>query len=186
MTPKSLLRHKQAVSPVDHLTVGHFRDVLDDPTAPDRARRVLLCSGKVYYDLIAKREEVGKSREVAIVRLEQLYPWPADELKAILDRYRSAREWVWVQEESQNMGAWTFVAPRLQELIGTIPFQYVGRDASASPATGSQAGPRPRAGRAGRGRRRPRCRCRTWSRDVVVESVASSSGSIRRRSSRQS
>ena len=110
MTPKSLLRHKQAVSPVDHLTVGHFRDVLDDPAAPDRVRRVLLCSGKVYYDLIARRAEVGSQREVAVVRIEQLYPWPAAELKSVLDRYRSAREWVWVQEESQNMGAWTFVA----------------------------------------------------------------------------
>jgi 2-oxoglutarate dehydrogenase E1 component len=136
MTPKSLLRHKQAVSPVDHLAVGHFRDVLDDPAAPDRARRVLLCSGKIYYDLLARRAEVG-TRDVAIVRVEQLYPWPADALKSVLDRYRSAREWAWVQEESQNMGAWTFVAPRLQELLGT-PVAYVGRDASASPATGSK------------------------------------------------
>jgi 2-oxoglutarate dehydrogenase E1 component len=137
MTPKSLLRHKLAVSPVDHLTVGHFHDVLDDPAAPDRVRRVLLCSGKVYYDLLAKRAEVGSQRDVALVRLEQLYPWPADQLKTALERYRSAREWVWVQEESQNMGAWTFVAPRLQELIGSS-VQYVGRDASASPATGSK------------------------------------------------
>ena len=137
MTPKSLLRHKQSVSPVDHLVVGHFRDVLDDPAAPDRARRVLLCSGKIYYDLIAQRAEVGSQREVAIVRIEQLYPWPADELQSARERYRSAREWVWVQEESQNMGAWTFVAPRLQELLGK-PIPYVGRDASASPATGSK------------------------------------------------
>ncbi len=136
MTPKSLLRHKQAVSPVNHLVVGNFRDVLDDPAAPERARRVLLCSGKVAYDLLARRSEVG-SRDVAIIRIEQLYPWPADELKAVLDRYRSAREWFWVQEESQNMGAWGFVAPRLQELLGT-PVVYVGRDASASPATGSK------------------------------------------------
>jgi 2-oxoglutarate dehydrogenase E1 component len=137
MTPKSLLRHKQAVSPVDHLVVGHFRDVLEDPTGPDRVRRVLLCSGKIAYDLFARRAEVGSQREVAVVRIEQLYPWPADELKSVLDRYRSAREWVWVQEESQNMGAWTFVAPRLQELLGR-PIPYVGRDASASPATGSK------------------------------------------------
>jgi 2-oxoglutarate dehydrogenase E1 component len=136
MTPKSLLRHKQAVSPVDHLAVGHFRDVLDDPAAPERARRVLFCSGKIYYDLIARRAEIG-TRDVAIVRVEQLYPWPADELKAVRERYRSAREWVWVQEESQNMGAWTFVAPRLEELLGA-PAAYVGRDASASPATGSK------------------------------------------------
>ena len=137
MTPKSLLRHKLAVSPVDHLTVGHFHDVLDDAGAPDRVRRVLLCSGKVYYDLVAKRAEVGSHREVAIIRIEQLYPWPSDSLKTICERYRSAREWVWVQEESQNMGAWTFVAPRLKELMG-LEVQYVGRDASASPATGSK------------------------------------------------
>ncbi len=78
MTPKSLLRHKLAVSPVDQLTVGHFHDVLDDPAAPDRVRRVLFCSGKVYYDLVARRAEVGSQRDVAIVRVEQLYPWPGD------------------------------------------------------------------------------------------------------------
>jgi 2-oxoglutarate dehydrogenase E1 component len=137
LTPKSLLRHKAAFSQVDHLVVGHFHNVIDDPAAPERARRVLLCSGKVYYDLLAKRDLAGKEREVAIIRLEQLYPWPADELKKMLDRYRSARDWVWVQEESQNMGGWTFASPRLRELLG-VPFQYVGRDASASPATGSK------------------------------------------------
>jgi 2-oxoglutarate dehydrogenase E1 component len=139
MTPKSLLRHKQAVSPVEHLVVGHYHDVLDDPAAPDpnRVRRVLLCSGKVFYDLAAHREDSGNPRNVAMIRIEQLYPWPAEALTAVLKRYRSTREWVWVQEESQNMGAWTFVAPRLQELIGTA-LQYVGRDASASPATGSK------------------------------------------------
>jgi 2-oxoglutarate dehydrogenase E1 component len=137
MTPKSLLRHKLAVSPVDHLTVGHFHDVLDDPTGPERARRVLLCSGKIYYDLIARRALARKDGDVAIVRLEQLYPWPAALLATVVKRYGSAREWVWVQEESQNMGAWTFAAPRLQELLGQ-PVQYVGRDASASPATGSK------------------------------------------------
>jgi 2-oxoglutarate dehydrogenase E1 component len=138
MTPKSLLRHKQAVSPVDHLVSGRFHEVLDDPVASEQVRRVVVCSGKVYYDLLTKREAVGKTREIAIIRLEQFYPWPAEMLKTAFSRYRSAREWVWVQEESQNMGGWTFVAPRLQELTGTA-FQYVGRDASASPATGSHA-----------------------------------------------
>jgi 2-oxoglutarate dehydrogenase E1 component len=137
MTPKSLLRHKLAVSPVEQLTVGHFRDLLDDPATPDRARRVLFCSGKVYYDLFAKRAELGVERDVALIRIEQLYPWPGDELKTVRERYRSAREWVWVQEESQNMGAWTFAAPRFQELFG-VQVDYVGRDASASPATGSK------------------------------------------------
>jgi 2-oxoglutarate dehydrogenase E1 component len=137
MTPKSLLRYKQAVSPIDQLTVGHFLDVIDDPSSPERARRVLLCAGKVYYDLAARRAEVGGQRDVAIIRVEQLYPWPIDLLCTTLARYQSAREWVWVQEESQNMGAWTFVSPRLEELLGA-DVQYVGRDASASPATGSK------------------------------------------------
>lgn len=139
MTPKSLLRHKLAVSPVDELVSNRFNEVIDDPGAdPERIRRVVVCGGKVYYDLIAKREEVGKTRDVAIIRLEQLYPFPEETLKATLSRYKNVREWVWAQEESQNMGAWTFVAPRLQELMG-FPFQYVGRDASASPATGSHS-----------------------------------------------
>ncbi len=137
MTPKSMLRLKAAESPVDHLLAGHFQDVVDDPTTPDRARRVLLCSGKISYDLLARRAEVGAGRDVAIIRVEQLYPWPAELLKTILARYPAAREWVWVQEESQNMGAWTFVAPRLLDLLGQ-PAQYVGRDSSASPATGSK------------------------------------------------
>lgn len=138
MTPKSLLRHKAAVSPLEQFASGSFLEVLDDTVEPERVRRVLVCSGKIYYDLIAKREEVGKTREVAIVRMEQLYPWPFDAVKGALGRYRGAREWVWVQEESQNMGAWTFVAPRLAIVTGA-DIQYVGRDASASPATGSHA-----------------------------------------------
>lgn len=139
MTPKSLLRHKEAVSTQAEFLAGHFREVLDDATTePDRVRRAVLCSGKVYYDLLKKREEDGRTREVALIRLEQFHPWPADALKAVFGRYRSAREWVWAQEESQNMGGWTFVSPRLRELTGT-PFEYVGRDASASPATGSKA-----------------------------------------------
>ena len=139
MTPKSLLRHKLAVSTVDELAKGSFQDVIDDHTVTDprKVRKVLVCSGKVYYDLLAKRELEKKVGEVAIIRLEQVYPWPADTLKPILNRYAdSATQWTWVQEESQNNGAWTFVAPRLHDLMGWS-FDYVGRDASASPATGS-------------------------------------------------
>ena len=138
-TPKSLLRHKLAVSTVDELTSGHFQEVIDDPTVTDprKVRKVILCTGKVYYDLFAKREAEGKVGEVALVRLEQIYPWPAHLLKPILNRYaNNATQWMWVQEESQNNGAWFFVAPRLHELMGWN-FEYVGRDASASPATGS-------------------------------------------------
>ncbi|MBN9122477.1 MAG: 2-oxoglutarate dehydrogenase E1 component [Planctomycetes bacterium] len=150
MTPKSLLRLPAAVSPVSEFATGSFREVLDDDrrglqgeppsgspskqTNPDQVTRVLVCSGKVYYDLAKKREELG-TQAVAILRLEQLYPWPEAQLAAALGRYRRAREWVWVQEESQNMGGWTFVEPRLRAM--NFPFEYVGRDASASPATGS-------------------------------------------------
>jgi 2-oxoglutarate dehydrogenase E1 component len=136
MTPKSLLRHPQAVSPIAEFTGGHFREVLDDTLeAADRVRRVLLCSGKVYYDLLAKRAELNTD-EVAIIRLEQFYPWPEQRLQTVLSRYRRAMEWKWVQEESQNMGGWFFIEPRLRAL--GFPFDYVGRDASASPATGSK------------------------------------------------
>jgi 2-oxoglutarate dehydrogenase E1 component len=135
MTPKSLLRHKDCVSPVEEFVAGHFREVLDDPAARTEAtRRVLLCSGKVYYDLIERRAE-RKIEGVAIVRLEQYYPFPEAQLRQVLGRYDSAREWVWVQEESQNMGGWGFVEPRLRAM--GRPVDYVGRDASASPATGS-------------------------------------------------
>jgi 2-oxoglutarate dehydrogenase E1 component len=135
MTPKSLLRHKEAVSPVEQFCSGHFEEVVDDPAAdPDRVRRVLLCSGKVYYDLVDWRARKDVD-EVAIVRVEQFYPLCEDLLQRILSRYRKAREWAWVQEESQNMGGWTFMDQRLRAL--GRPAEYVGRDASASPATGS-------------------------------------------------
>lgn len=138
MSPKSLLRAKAAVSTMQELVEGRFHEVIDDSVEADKVKRVLVCSGKIYYDLVNQREKAEKLREVAILRLEQLYPWPVEALKASLTRYRNTREWVWVQEESQNMGAWSFVAPRLQEIVGQ-PIQYVGRDASASPATGSHA-----------------------------------------------
>ncbi|HEY1187443.1 MAG TPA: 2-oxoglutarate dehydrogenase E1 component [Gemmata sp.] len=135
MTPKSLLRLPAAVSPVSEFAGNtHFREVLDDGANPEQVTRVLVCSGKVYYDLMKKRDELG-TQAVAILRLEQLYPWPEAQLSAALSKYRRAREFVWVQEESQNMGGWSFVEPRLRAM--NFPFEYVGRDASASPATGS-------------------------------------------------
>jgi 2-oxoglutarate dehydrogenase E1 component len=135
MTPKSLLRLPAATSPVEDFTRGGFREVIDDATTdPTLVTRVLVCSGKVYYDLAGKRDKLG-TKAVAVVRLEQLYPWPEEQLKAVLGRYRRAHEWVWVQEESQNMGGWFFAEPRLRGM--GFPFEYVGRDASASPATGS-------------------------------------------------
>jgi 2-oxoglutarate dehydrogenase E1 component len=136
LTPKSLLRHPVAFSPVEDLTKGHFHEVLDDSSAdPGRVRRVLLCSGKVYYDLLERRkqEEAGT---VAILRVEQFYPFPMEPLRRAMARYRKVKEWVWVQEESMNMGGWTFMEPRLRALGYDV--KYVGRDASASPATGSR------------------------------------------------
>ncbi len=136
MTPKSLLRHKEAVSPVDELVKGRFQEILDDSAAdPGDVRRVVLCSGKIYYDLLERRrrEEAG---DVALVRVEQFYPLQEEMLTRTLKRYRKAKEWVWAQEESFNMGGWSFLEPRLRAL--GYPVEYVGRDASASPATGSK------------------------------------------------
>jgi len=124
-----------AVSTVEDFTDGRFFEVLDDAQSNvESVRRVLLCSGKVAFDLIAEQQK-RKTDQVAVVRLEQIYPWPEEQLKAILGRYRRAVEWKWVQEESQNNGAWFFIEPRLRAM--GIPIEYVGRDASASPATGS-------------------------------------------------
>jgi 2-oxoglutarate dehydrogenase E1 component len=136
MTPKSLLRHKLAVSPFDQFTRGAFQEAMDDSDAKsDRIRRILLCSGKVYYDLVEERARTHAP--AAILRLEQLYPFPSDLLQRLTNKYpRGKDDMVWVQEESQNMGAWSFVEPRLRDLGYSI--RYVGRDASASPATGSR------------------------------------------------
>jgi 2-oxoglutarate dehydrogenase E1 component len=114
---------------------GHFAEAIDDSAVkPERVRRVLICSGKVYYDLIEKRSE-RRIEDVVIIRLEQFYPFPEAALRQFLGRYATAREWVWVQEESQNMGGWAFVEPRFRAMGYSI--DYVGRDASSSPATGS-------------------------------------------------
>jgi 2-oxoglutarate dehydrogenase E1 component len=145
-TPKSLLRAPRCVSSVAELASGGFRSVIDDPAIRDGARveRVLVCSGKVYYDLLARREERDKLGEnnargdLAIVRVEELYPWPDAELAATLARTPNAKRVVWVQEEPANMGPWTFVRERLQALLpGRAKLAYAGRLASASPAVGS-------------------------------------------------
>ncbi|MCU0705668.1 MAG: 2-oxoglutarate dehydrogenase E1 component, partial [Fimbriiglobus sp.] len=135
MTPKSFLR--TSTSPVEELISGRFHEVLDDPmiTDPSRVTRVLLCTGKVYFDLKAERDKQSRT-DVAIVRIEQMYPWPAEQLKAVLERYPQSAVRVWVQEESQNNGGWFFVEPRLRKL--GFPASYCGRDASASPAVGSE------------------------------------------------
>jgi 2-oxoglutarate dehydrogenase E1 component len=139
LTPKSLLRARHSRSPVDQLAAGRFREVLDDPAVTDASavRRVVLASGKVAYDAMAYRDEHGLP--AAIVRVEQLYPWPEMTVLDTVSRYSSAREVVWLQEEPENMGAWTFVHGRLHRLLrDQYTLRHVSRPESASPATGSQ------------------------------------------------
>ncbi len=139
MTPKSLLRLPAATSSVEELTAGGFLPVIDDAEITNRAevRRIVLCSGKVYYDLNAARLK-SDDRRVAIVRLEQFYPFPERALREIFASYENADQLVWAQEEPKNYGGWHFVEPRLMGMLRACerPF-YVGRTASASPATGS-------------------------------------------------
>lgn len=135
-TPKSMLRSKAATSGLEEFTEGSFRPVVPDTAQdPARTRRVLLCSGKVFYDLDAHRRESGEDG-TAIVRLERLYPFPADELRAELSRYPSGVDVRWVQEEPANQGAWTFAAPRVASLV-TTPVGCVSRPAASAPAGGS-------------------------------------------------
>ncbi len=138
MTPKSLLRHKRCVSELSELSNGAFRLVIDDPVPPKNARRLLLCTGKVYYDLLQRKEETDAD-DVAIVRIEQLYPFPHDALSEVLSRYPEKAEVVWVQEESENRGAYHFVQNRIDAVLGASGRRtsYVGRPESPSPATGS-------------------------------------------------
>ncbi len=138
MTPKSLLRHKLAVSTLDELENGAFRLVLPDPRIKDRSkvRRVVLCSGKVYYDLYEAAEK-QKIDDVALVRVEQLYPFPRIEVNAELDKYPSAREVIWCQEEPQNQGAWFQIRHHLQACVdGHHGLHYAGRVRSPAPACG--------------------------------------------------
>ena len=141
MTPKSLLRLPAASSNIDELQNGGFQPVIDDVRATDKAavKRIVVCSGKVFYDLEAARDETPKNN-VAVIRLEQFYPFPKGLLQEIFASYLNAAEVFWTQEEPQNMGGWTFVEQRLNEINTTdLPVKFIGRTASASPATGSYA-----------------------------------------------
>jgi 2-oxoglutarate dehydrogenase E1 component len=136
MTPKSLLRHELSVSTLQDLQRGEFHRVIDevDDIQPKDVRRLVFCSGKVYFDLLKTRRKDG-IRDVALVRLEQLYPFPTPDYEAILRRYPNARELVWCQEEPQNQGAWYQIRHRL-DAPGRKPVMYAGRAAAAAPATG--------------------------------------------------
>ncbi|MBW3665538.1 MAG: multifunctional oxoglutarate decarboxylase/oxoglutarate dehydrogenase thiamine pyrophosphate-binding subunit/dihydrolipoyllysine-residue succinyltransferase subunit [Actinobacteria bacterium] len=142
-TPKSLLRSKDAVSDIAELTSGSFRETLDDDPVPDReaVTQVVLCSGKVAYEAMAQRGERDLDGSVAVVRVEQIYPWPDEQLTAILRDYPEARDVVWLQEEPRNMGPWGFVDGRLWNILGDLAdgreLRCVSRIESASPASGS-------------------------------------------------
>jgi 2-oxoglutarate dehydrogenase E1 component len=135
MQPKSLLRLPAASSRIEDLTAGGFQSVIDDPIASNArepVQRLVFCTGKVYYDLVAQERPAN----VAVVRIEELAPWPR-EVSEVMDRYPNIEEVVWAQEEPKNMGGWTYVQPRLRASIGTIPLlRYVGRPERASPAEG--------------------------------------------------
>ncbi|HMJ07988.1 MAG TPA: multifunctional oxoglutarate decarboxylase/oxoglutarate dehydrogenase thiamine pyrophosphate-binding subunit/dihydrolipoyllysine-residue succinyltransferase subunit, partial [Pyrinomonadaceae bacterium] len=141
MTPKSLLRLPAASSAIAELETGGFQPVLDDPKAVDKAtiKRIVLCSGKVFYDLEAARADTPRN-SVAVVRLEQFYPFPKEAIQNIFATYPNTTQVFWTQEEPQNMGGWTFVEPRLNEIKpANSTLTFAGRSPSASPATGSYA-----------------------------------------------
>lgn len=136
MSPKSLLRHKSCVSTLEDFTKGSFETILSDSTVT-KAKRVIFCSGKVYYDLLAARD-ARQDKETAIIRIEQLYPLHEALLKKIFSSYKGVSKVIWCQEEPKNMGAYTYIAPELEALLGIKPI-YAGRKASASPAVGALA-----------------------------------------------
>jgi 2-oxoglutarate dehydrogenase E1 component len=142
LTPKSLLRHVLTASAPRELAEGRFQVVIDDEDARrqiSRVRRLVLCSGKVYVDLVSS-EARKANPSVAIVRVEQVYPFPVDELRELVDGYPKLREVCWVQEEPENMGGWEFARPLLEQLIdGRWPLRYIGRVRNSSVSEGSAA-----------------------------------------------
>jgi 2-oxoglutarate dehydrogenase E1 component len=138
MTPKSLLRHKMSVSPVTDLSTGKFELIIPEVAAidPENTTRIVFCSGKVYYDLFEAREVHGR-HDVALIRIEQLYPFPIDEYAGELERYAHVKDVIWCQEEPQNQGAWYQIRHRLQEAMGDDQqLYYAGRPSAAAPASG--------------------------------------------------
>jgi 2-oxoglutarate dehydrogenase E1 component len=136
MTPKGLLRLKESSARLEQLVKGRFEPVIDDKLPHDEVRRLVLCSGKVYYDLVGHQLR-SEHPEVAVARIEQLYPFPVDPATALVASYPALREVVWIQEEPQNMGAWRAIRHRLEEAIGgRVPLRYAGRPWRASPSEG--------------------------------------------------
>lgn len=139
-TPKGLLRHPECISTLKELSSNTFQEILDDPSDPSAAQRLILCSGRVYYDLMEERKNRGKEKDVALVRIEQLYPLKNERLEEVIQKYKNIKEYYWVQEEPRNMGAFGYMYPILQKLLPkSAPLQYVGRNRSAASATGSHS-----------------------------------------------
>ena len=137
LSPKSLLRHPHATSKLSEFTEGRFREVIGESAEIKKAARVIFCCGKIFYDLLHAREEQHRN-DIAIVRIEQLYPFIQSQVSRQLERWQDCKDVIWVQEEPRNMGAWTFMAPRLASLLRKgQTLNYVGRPEAASPATGS-------------------------------------------------
>jgi 2-oxoglutarate dehydrogenase E1 component len=134
-TPKSLLRHPCCRSPLEALSSGHFCEIIADPQTSEQVDTVLLCSGKIYHELQAERQKQQRD-DVAIIRIEQLYPLREDLLTEIMQPLAGARRFAWVQEEPRNMGAWSFIAPQLAGILDRWP-DYCGRPEASAPAGGS-------------------------------------------------
>jgi 2-oxoglutarate dehydrogenase E1 component len=135
-TPKSLLRHPEAVSPLDDLVSGRFKPIIDEPDniAAEIIRRLVFCSGRIYYDL-ARAIREKQLEHIAVIRVEQLYPVPDIEINEVLRRHEYVNEIVWAQDEPRNQGAWRFMAHHLRKL-STVALKYAGRPESSAPATG--------------------------------------------------
>ena len=139
MSPKSLLRHAKVVSPLDDFEKGQFEEVLDDVRIkdPKSVKRIVFCSGKLYYELL-EATTTAPEGDVALVRLEQLYPFPGKKIAAVIGRYKNAKEAIWAQEEPKNMGAWTFTRPYLEDLLPeSMALRYIGRRDSGTTAEGA-------------------------------------------------
>jgi len=131
-TPKSLLRHPKVVSSLSELAEGEFQEVIDDIINPDKVKKLVFCTGKFYYDLLAEREKLERE-DVALVRIEQLFPLHKEKIQTIIDRYKNVSDYVWAQEEPQNMGAWSYLLQRFE----LVNLQVASRAFYAVPAAGS-------------------------------------------------
>jgi 2-oxoglutarate dehydrogenase E1 component len=138
-TPKSLLRHPKVISEANEFTMGGFSEVLAQEGDPKKTEKLVFCTGKIYYDLLAKQEELGeKGSKVCLVRVEQLYPYPKLATGELFSKFKAAKSVIWVQEEPINMGAWFYMRPRLEELCQSgQKLKYVGRKGSGTTAEGS-------------------------------------------------